>query len=160
MIKDFIKKHPRLWEIFKFLLVGGTATVIDFVVMSLVLYLFAPESYDGVISVFYHPDYAPSAVATVVATGSGFAVGLVFNYVFSLIFVFSGSDTSKAGTGGGFAIFAALSSVGLAIHLLGMYLLSGVAGINEWIVKIFLTVAVLVFNYLTRKYLLFKDDLE
>ena len=158
MIKEFIKNHPRLWEIFKFLVVGGAATVIDFVVMSLVLYLFAPDKYHGVISVFYHPDYTPSAVATVVGTGVGFAVGLVFNYIFSLIFVFSGSDTTKAKTGGGFAIFAALSSVGLAIHLLGMYIFNGLIGINEWIVKIVLTIAVLVFNYVTRKYILFKDD--
>ena len=46
MIKKFIEKHPTLWEIFKFLLVGGGATVVDFVVMSITLYMFAPDKYD------------------------------------------------------------------------------------------------------------------
>ncbi|MBQ9710224.1 MAG: GtrA family protein [Clostridia bacterium] len=157
MIKKFIEKHPTLWEIFKFLLVGGGATVVDFVVMSVTLYLFAPKYYNGFFSVFFGSGYEPQTVATVVGTALGFIFGLVFNYILSLVFVFSGSDTSKAKTGGGFLAFAGLSAVGLVIHILGMYVGYDLLGINEWIVKIVLTLVVLVFNYLTRKLLLFKN---
>ncbi|MBP5307747.1 MAG: GtrA family protein [Clostridia bacterium] len=158
MIKEFIGKHPRLWEIFKFLIVGGGATIIDFVVMSAVLYFFAPDKYDGFFEVFSGSGYTPDTVAAVASTTIGFLAGLVFNYVFSLIFVFTASDTSKAKTGGGFAVFALLSSVGLLIHVVGMHLGYDLLHVNEWIVKIFLTLVVLVFNYLTRKYILFREE--
>jgi len=157
ILQKFAEKHPTVWEIFKFLLVGGGATVIDFVAMSVTLYLFAPDKYDGFFTVFYGSDYTPTTLATVVGTAVGFLIGLVFNYVFSLIFVFSASDTTKARSGGGFIAFAALSAVGLAIHLLGMYVGYDLLGWNEWIIKIILTLVVLVFNYLTRKLLLFKN---
>ena len=157
MIKRLIQKYPTLWEIFKFLLVGGGATVVDFVVMSITLYLFAPKYYDGFFSVFYGSGYEPTTIATITGPAMGFIFGLVFNYVFSLIFVFTGSDTTKAKTGGGFLIFAALSAVGLVIHVVGMYVGFDLLQINEWVVKIVLTLVVLVFNYLSRKFILFKN---
>ena len=157
MIKKLIEKYPTLWEIFKFLLVGGGATVVDFVVMSITLYLFAPKYYNGFLSVFYGSGYEPTTAATVTGTALGFVFGLVFNYFFSLIFVFSGSDTSKAKTSGGFLIFAGLSAVGLVIHIVGMYLGFDLLSINEWVVKIILTLVVLVFNYITRKFILFRN---
>lgn len=156
-IKKLIEKHPTLWEIFKFLLVGGGATVVDFLVMSITLYAFAPKYYNGFFSVFYGSTYEPTSVATITGTALGFIFGLVFNYIFSLIFVFTSSDTTKAKTSGGFLMFSALSAVGLIIHIVGMYLGYDVLGINEWIIKIVLTLVVLVFNYLTRKFILFKD---
>ena len=161
MIKEFIQKHPRLWEIIKFLIVGGGATVVDFITMSLILYAFAPNEYNSVLSVFYGASYEPATLATVVGTAVGFLFGLVFNYIFSVIFVFSASNTEKARTGGGFAAFAGLSAVGLGIHILGMYIGFDLLKINEWVVKILLTAVVLVFNYVSRKFLLFskpKDE--
>jgi len=157
MIKRFIEKHPTLWEIFKFLVVGGGATVVDFVTMSFVIYFFAPENYQNFFQVFFGAEYTPTTIATVTGTTIGFLVGLIFNYIFSLIFVFTASDTSKAKTGGGFVVFALLSSVGLLIHIVGMYVGYDLLGINEWIVKIILTLVVLVFNYVSRKYILFRN---
>ncbi len=157
-IKQFISAHPRLWEIFKFLIVGGGATVIDFLAMSVTLYLFKPSAYDGFFKVFYGSGYTPTTAATVTGTAVGFLVGLVFNYIFSVIFVFSSSDTGKAKTGMGFVIFAALSAVGLAMHVVGMYLGYDLLHINEWVVKIFLTLVVLVFNYFSRKLILFNKE--
>ena len=158
MIKKFIEKHPRLWEIFKFLIVGGGATVVDFFVMSVTLYLFAPHNYNGFLSVFFGSPYTPTTLATVTGTALGFVFGLVFNYIFSLIFVFSGSDTTKAKSGTGFIVFTLLSSVGLVIHVLGMYVGFDLLRINEWLVKIILTAIVLVFNYVSRKKILFNKD--
>ncbi len=157
MIKKLIDKYPTLWEIFKFLLVGGGATVVDFVVMSITLYMFAPDKYDGFFTVFYGSGYTPTTIATVTGTALGFILGLIFNYIFSLIFVFTSSDTTKAKTGKGFIVFAALSAVGLAIHILGMYIGFDLLGGNEWLIKIILTLVVLVFNYLSRKFILFKN---
>ena len=155
MSENFTEKHPLLWEIFKFLIVGGGATAVDFATMSAVIYFFAPEEYGNFSEVFFGSAYTPSTIATVTGTTIGFLAGLVFNYIFSLIFVFTASDTSKAKTAGGFMVFAVLSSVGLMIHIVGMYVGYDLLKINEWIVKIILTLIVLFFNYVTRKKILF-----
>ncbi len=159
-MKNLIKNHPRLWEVFKFLLVGGFATLIDYAAMCFVLYIFAPNEYNGLLSVFYGTSYKPTTLATVVGTATGFVLGLIFNYIFSVIFVFSSADTTKAKTGGGFLAFAGLSAVGLVVHTLGMYVGYDLLGMNEWLIKTILTAVVLVFNYFSRKYLLFNKQKE
>ena len=56
---NFIKKlwnSPLLREIVRFLIVGGGATVVDFLTMSLVLYLMQPEIYPDFLSIFFPDD--------------------------------------------------------------------------------------------------------
>lgn len=150
----------RLWsspltrEIVRFLLVGGGATIVDFLAMSLVLWAMQPAIYPNFLSVFLGGTQEPSTLATVIGTGCGFLVGLAFNYIFSVLFVYKEKGNSK--TMGGFLLFSLLSAGGLAIHLLGMYLGYDLLHINEWIVKIILTAVVLVYNYITRKVLIFR----
>ena len=156
---SFIKKlwnSPLLREIVRFLIVGGGATVVDFLTMSLVLYLMQPEIYPDFLSIFLGGTAEPTTLATVIGTGAGFLVGLAFNYIFSVLFVYKEKGNSK--TVGGFLLFAVLSAGGLAIHLLGMYLGYDLLHINEWIVKIVLTAVVLVYNYLTRKFFIFRKN--
>lgn len=158
-INNFKQKYPKLWEIFKFLLIGGTATIIDFLLMSVFIYAFKAESFGyNFFDVFLNSKNVSETWLVVCATGIGFAGGLVFNYSFSIIFVFE--DTKFAKTKKGFLYFSGLALIGLGIHLLGMYLGYDLLKINEWIVKIFLTIVVLVFNYITRKKLIFKTKGE
>ena len=148
--------NPLLREIVRFLIVGGVATVVDFLTMSLVLYLMQPEIYPDFLSIFLGGTAEPTTLATVIGTGAGFLVGLAFNYIFSVIFVYKEKGRSK--TVGGFFLFAVLSAGGLGIHLLGMYLGYDLLHINEWIIKIILTAVVLVYNYLTRKIFIFHKN--
>ncbi len=155
MIKQFLTRHPRLAEIMRFLIIGGGATVLDLLAMSLVLYAWQPSLYPHFYQVFYGGG-EPSTAATVVGTGVGFSVGLIFNYVFSVLFVFHDQGQSRSVKG--FVLFSVLSAIGLGIHLLGMYLGYDCLHLNEWLVKIVLTLVVLVYNYLTRKLLVFKPQ--
>ena len=136
-IKSQIARHPTLWEIFKFLLVGGTATLLDFAIMAIVIYLLG--------------------LPPVAGTAIGFSVSLIFNFILSCIFVFTGehNSTTRAKSTLGFILFAILGSIGLLIHSLGMYVGFNLLGINEWAVKIVLTLFVLAFNYITRKKFIF-----
>lgn len=147
------EKFPLLMEIVRFCVVGGIATLIDMLVMGIVLYAFDPALYPHFYNVWIGGN-DPSTLATVVGTGAGFIAGLIFNYVFSVVFVFREKGKSKSV--GGFTVFALLSAVGLGIHLFGMYIGYDVLGINEWIVKIVLTAVVMVYNYLSKKVLLFR----
>lgn len=154
IINQFKQKHPKVWEILKFLLIGGSATVIDFLLMSIFIYAFKAESFGyNFFNVFFNSKNVSETWLIVCATGIGFIGGLIFNYIFSIVFVFE--ETKFAKTKKGFFLFSALALAGLSIHLLGMYLGYDLLKINEWIVKIFLTILVLIFNYITRKKLIF-----
>ena len=154
-LQKFNAEHPRWAEVIRFVIVGGVATVADMLMMGVVMYWCQPDLYPH----FYHVfigNYEPSTLATVLGTGVGFVVGLIVNYVASVLFVFQEKGNSK--TVRGFILFAVLSMGGLAIHLVGMYLFYDLAHWNEWIIKIVLTIVVLFYNYLTRKFLVFKKQ--
>lgn len=160
MIKEKIielnKKYPALFEILRFLIVGGIATVVDFLTMGIVLYIFNPKIYPHFYNVFFGATQKPSLAANMVGTGLGFVLGLIINYVLSVVFVFINKGNSKSASG--FISFAVLSAIGLAIHEIGMYVFCGKLGANEWIIKIIMTLVVLVYNYVSRKLFIFKKS--
>lgn len=152
-IKKLNEKYPLFMEIVRFGVVGVLATVVDMAAMGVVLYLFEPSLYPHFYNVWYGGG-EPSTLATVIGTGMGFVLGLFVNYFLSVLFVFSEKGKSKSVYG--FTVFAILSAIGLGIHLVGMYIGYDLLGINEWIVKIILTAIVMVYNYVSKKLLLFK----
>lgn len=158
LLTNFANKYPKLYEIFKFIIVGGFATVIDMLTMAIVLYIANPKIYDYNFINTVLGDANPSNTITIIATGVGFLFGLIFNYIFSIIFVFTQTNTDFAKTKKGFVAFTLLSLIGFLIHTFGMAIGYGILKINEWIVKIVLTFAVLIFNYITRKKLIFNKQ--
>ncbi|MBQ5927196.1 MAG: GtrA family protein [Clostridia bacterium] len=157
-IKALFEKYPTLAEIFRFCIVGGIATVVDFFVMGIVLYCFDPDLYPHFFNVFIGGKGNPSLTANMFGTGAGFVVGLFVNYLLSICFVFQEKGNSQ--TALGFIEFALLSAVGLALHEIGMYVLNDVFAVNEWVVKIIMTFIVLIYNYISRKTLIFKKKAE
>ena len=151
--QNITRKHPRTAEIIRFLIVGGSATVVDYLAMGVVLYCFAPTLYPHFYQVWLGGQN-PSTLATVVGTGIGFVAGLIFNYIFSILFVFQEKGQSRSTKG--FFLFTLFAIGGLLIHLVGMYLGYDVLRINEWVVKTFFTIIVLIYNYITRKLFIFK----
>ena len=151
-------KTQLFWEIFRFLMVGGGATVVDYAVSNL----------------FYGWLVPPTAVGTTLAlifsTVFGFCVGLVINWLLSVVFVFRQvEDKQKSSSGKAFLTFTLIGVVGLIVSVLGMQLvhvlppvtLFGTATFLNaewtwWIMKVVMTVIVLVWNYLARKTLIFK----
>ena len=78
-----------------------------------------------------------------------FAVSVVFNYVASMRYVFARrEDMSRHRE---FVIFVGLSVVGLLINDALMYLGTDIMGISYLVVKLFATVVVMAWNYITRK---------
>lgn len=157
LIQNFTEKHSQLAEIIRFLIVGGFATLIDYFTMGIALYCFNPELYPHFYNVWIGGG-SPTTLATIISTGIGFIVSLIFNYIFSLLFVFQTKGNAQSTKG--FIIFTILAIGGLLINLVGMYIGYDILKINEWLVKIFFTIIVLVYNYVTRKIFLFKKSRE
>ena len=153
-----IKKIKKILnhEIMRFLIVGGLATVLDYLVMSAVIYLSNASLFEYHFFEVFFGNQNPTTLSVVFGTALGFLSGLIFNYIFSIVFVFK--ETKKAKTPKGAVAFSLLALMGLGIHILGMYLFYDLLGLNEWVIKIILTIVVLIFNYLTRKFLIFKGE--
>ena len=130
-----------LFEFLRYSVVGGVAFVADFgtLVAAQEIYL---KSF-------------PSGVY--IATVLGFVVGLAVNYALSLWFVFtSEKDQGKGRSVGAFLVFGVVGLLGLVWTELGMWLGIELLHMNYMLVKVFVTGAVLAWNYLGRKVLVFR----
>jgi putative flippase GtrA len=128
-------------EFLRYCIVGGLAFLVDF----------------GLLNLFNKILPEQGGYRLYIATAIGFIAGLVFNYIFSLIFVFNSAKHSKVGRSvGAFLIFAVVGGVGLGLTELGMYVGVALLGIHFMLVKIVVTGVVLLWNYLGRKIFIFK----
>lgn len=117
-------------QILKFIFVGGTATLLDMVI----LYVLNHHLH------IYH----------LIAATIAFVVATFYNYYMSMTFVF----TSKFDGGNRhkeFIAFFILSLCGLGITLLGMYIFVDLIHIDVMISKVLVGVVVMTFNFVSRK---------
>ena len=151
------------WEIVRFLLVGGGATVCDYFVFWIL---------DGVVFplVPVSNELWP-LLALWIATGCGFIVGMLVNWVLSVKFVFRSSRNQvQVQSKKPFWIFVVISLIGLFLTLIGVWGLSEVlpaltlfgtthlfgTAWDKWLAKVVMTCLVLIWNYLGRKLFIFK----
>lgn len=127
-MKD-LKNNKLLLQIFKFIVVGGTATVIDFVV------LFILKEFIG--------------LNEIVANTISFTVSVIYNYIASVKWVFDvDQDKSKSKQ---FITFIVFSIIGLLINNLILWICIDKLSIYYLIGKVIATGIVMVFNFVTRK---------
>lgn len=130
-------KSKLFKQIVKFIFVGGTAFVIDYLVM-----IFLTE--------VFNINYLVSSVIS-------FCVSVIYNYVMSTVWVFEvDKEKSKTQT---FAMFIILSVIGLIINTIVMWLLVDGTNLMPYtIAKIIATAVVMVYNFISRKIFLEKKD--
>ena len=87
-------------------------------------------------------------VYVLISSVISFIVSLIFNYILSIFWVF---DVKKKQTWKEVLVFAILSTIGLGINQLVMYLGVEVFHIYYMICKILSTFIVMVYNFITRK---------
>jgi len=128
-VKEFLKSHEKLVkQILKFGVVGGGAFLIDYTV------LYILTEFAGIY-------YLTSSVIS-------FIVSLIFNYILSIYWVF---DVTKKQTLKDIVIFVVLSTIGLGINQVVMYLGSDILHIYYMLTKLVATAIVMVWNFVTRK---------
>lgn len=151
-------KKQLFYEIFRYLLVGGIATIFDYAVWYIFFTWLLPSSLVGAVW------------SVIISTAMGFLVGLLVNWVLSLVFVFRQvQNVEKARSTKSFLIFAIVGLIGLAITEIGMLLANVLPSFSFlgfaqflghewkwWFTKVTMTCIVLAWNYLGRKILIFK----
>lgn len=116
-------------QIFKFIIVGGIAFIIDYSVM-----VFCKEIFNlnVLLSAFF-----------------GFTISVIYNYLASIKWVFDvNKEKSKKKN---FILFIIFSVIGLILTELIMWLGTDIINISYLIVKIIATAIVMIFNFITRK---------
>ena len=132
---------PLVGEFLRYAVVGGLAFLVDFATL-----VAAQELLFG-----------RFAFGVYLSTVCGFVAGLAVNYVLSLLFVFTqAKDRGKGRSVGAFLVFGVIGLLGLFWTELGMGLGVAVLGLDYRLVKVFVTAAVLLWNYLGRKLLIFR----
>lgn len=130
-------------EFMRYLLVGGSAFFVDMGILFLMYkFLFHNTGELGIL----------------IGTALGFAGGLIYSYLLSIIFVFNNAvETVKGKTGKIFILFALIGIIGLILTEWGMYMGIKLFDTDYYlIVKCFVSGVVLLWNYGARKFFIFK----
>ena len=128
-IKVSDKTENLFIQIFKFIIVGGIATIIDWIV--------------------YYVLYNYAHLDPLIANILSFSVSVIYNYIASVKWVFDvKKDKGKIRMLVEFLIF---SIIGLILTEILLWLGINKLGMNAMIVKIIATAIVMVFNFITRK---------
>lgn len=121
-------------QLFKFGIVGGTAFLIDYSILFLLAKVVGLNE--------------------LISAAISFVISLSFNYFASIKWVFE----AKKQTPKEVIIFVLLSVVGLGINELLIYIGSIKMNIDVMIVKLFATVIVMIYNFITRKLIIEKHN--
>lgn len=124
-----------LGQLLRYGIVGGIAFVVDYGTLWLLT---------EVCQVHY-----------LVSAGIAFVLGLVCNYVLSMRFVFGESRLKSQWAE--FGAFLIIGVVGLGLNELILYVCQDLAGIHYMLGKLISTVIVFFWNFLARRFLLFKS---
>lgn len=134
-------------EIFRYILVGGLATIVDWTIY----FIFQNYVFIGNVYSYYYSAFL------------GFMAGLIINYILSISFVFKNVENKEeTKTFKSFMIFLIIGVIGLLLTEAGLFLGSVIFKENfqikivNMMVRCFMTCVVLVWNYLARKILIFK----
>ena len=133
-IKASDKLENLLIQIFKFTIVGGIATIIDWII--------------------YYLIYNFLKINPLIANIISFSVSVIYNYIASVKWVFDVNENNSKKKM--FIEFMIFSIIGLLITELLLWLFINKLLINEMISKIVSTAVVMVFNFVTRKIFLEK----
>ena len=122
-------KKSLISKIFRFVVVGGIATIIDFVFLYIFKELFNFN--------------------LVLANTLAFIISVIYNYIASIKWVFDIDKNKNSKIQ--FLLFITFSVIGLILNNIFIYLFTDIMGIYYLISKIIATLFVMIFNFVTRK---------
>lgn len=134
-------KRDIVGQFLRYFVTGGLAFIVDFGVFSLALYYF---------DIHY-----------LIANLIGLMAGNVVNYLLSLGWVFSAEKRKmEKHRMLEITVFVVISLIGVGLNEVLMLFMVGKLSLNEMFSKVVAAGVVLVYNFLARKFILFKGNVE
>lgn len=143
------QSNALFWEIFRFAIVGLVAAVFDFLTCYLVQFVLFRNS--------------KAVYVTIIATACGFLIGVLINYLMSTYMVYKASKSGFSKTVKGIVLFVLLSALGLALGM-GiqaflydyLFLSKNILLFSYPVDFVIRTLIVMVYNYISRKLLIYR----
>lgn len=132
IILKFFPSTERFWEVFRFLMVGGSCFLLEYFL------LFALTEFAG-----FDP---------LISSPIAFTVSLIVNYILCVYVVFHAENQS----GRQMFFFILTSIMGLGINQLVMWFFIDIIGIWYMFAKVIASAIVMIWNYFTKRYILKK----
>ena len=158
-IKDYLEKHPKQYELLRYLIAGGLTTVLSMVISYGMEFLLAarPERTAGFLQWVIDCINAATARQVMIANAVSWVIAVLFAFWINRKMVFQ----VKGGTGasvlrelGEFALGRVLS---FALFEEGMAYLLKLIGVSNVVNRIIVLVVVMIFNYVVSKFWVFKE---
>ena len=132
-----LKKEQRdlLLQIFKFVIVGGISTIIDWII--------------------YYICYKYLKINPLISNIIGFSISVIYNFIASVNWVFNVNKSKNKKSI--FVQFILFSIIGLLISEALLFIFINKIGMHAMLSKIIATAIVMTFNFVTRKIFLEKD---
>lgn len=124
-----IKNNKLMMQILKFGVVGGIATVIDYVIFFIL--------------------HEILGINTIISNTCSFTVSVIYNYIASVKWVFDVDESKNEKTQ--FILFIVFSIIGLGLNTIIVYVCTDIIKLYSMIGKVTATAVVMVFNFITRK---------
>lgn len=154
------KKKSLIKELLRYCVAGGSAFVCDLLTKTL-FHSFVLPADMGTFSVLGFEN----EVRVTLATTAGFVVGLIVNYIVSVLFVFTSESQKEKGKGiKAFLIYLAVSIVGLLINIAVTQLGCTLLSVSKEDTVMFMLVSclaagiALIWNYIGRKIFVYKGE--
>lgn len=154
------KKKSLIKELLRYSVAGGTAFLLDLATKTLFHSVILPDNM-GTFSILGFNN----EVRVMLSTLAGFIVGLVVNYLISVMFVFTTESQKKRGKSvKAFMIYLAVSVVGLLINLAITQLGCNIFSISRADTVMFMLIScaaagvALIWNYIGRKIFVYKGE--
>lgn len=133
-IKLLYSNHKKdMMQAIKYIITGGASFVSDYSMFLILIHSFHYE----------------------IATYAGLIIGLIVNYLMSKIWVFKNNNSVDTRE---IISFIIVTAIGFAFTGIGMYIGVDILHIDEKIAKLIVAILVFVFNFLARKYVVWKES--
>ncbi|MBE5800878.1 MAG: GtrA family protein [Clostridiales bacterium] len=159
-IKDYLKTHPKQWELLRYLFAGGLTTLLSMVIHYGVCFLLAEkDAFAGGNLIAWILDGINRAtpVQMSIASGISWVISVLFAFWINRVMVFR---VEKAGAGQiikELVQFAGSRIVSFLVFEQGMMLLLKAIGVSNIVNRVIVLVFVMVFNYVASKFWIFKQ---
>ena len=158
-IKDYLEKHPKQYELLRYLIAGGLTTVLSMVISYGMEFLLAarPERTAGFLQWVIDCINAATARQVMIANAVSWVIAVLFAFWINRKMVFQVKGASVLRELGEFALGRVLS---FALFEEGMAYLLKLIGVSNVVNRIIVLVVVMIFNYVVSKFWVFKDKKE
>ena len=117
----------------RYFIVGGSSAVVDLLVYTMYLYIFSTNSYSIYVAAFF-----------------GYFIGMIWNYIISIYWVFTSTNKLKE-----FISICFIALGGLLLTWLLLYILADILHMNAVLAKMISQILILGWNFSLRKWWVF-----